>query len=56
MFVSMAFTAVELDEDTSITSLRGFAADQSALLGVLNFACDLGLVLLSVELEAQPAA
>ena len=51
----MMFTVVECDADTGTTSLRGFALDQAALLGVLNFACDLGMVLLSVELEAEPS-
>lgn len=54
MFGSMVFTTVELDKATGITSLRGFAVDQSALLGALNLGCDLGMVLLSVELELKP--
>jgi hypothetical protein len=48
----MMSTTVELDEATCTTSLRGFAADQAALMGVLNLAYDLGMVLLFVELEA----
>lgn len=49
----MLFTTVELDKVTGTTKLRGLAADQAALLGVLNFAYDLGMVVLSVELETQ---
>jgi hypothetical protein len=49
----MMFTTVELDEEKGTTSLRGLAMDQAALLGVLNFAYDLGMVLLLVELEPE---
>ena len=54
MLGAMMFTVVECDADTGTTSLRGLAVDQAALLGVLNSACDLGMVLLSVELEPEP--
>ena len=48
----MMSTCVELDEAAGTTSLRGIAVDQAALMGVLNLAYDLGMVLLFVELES----
>lgn len=50
---AMTFTDVDYDAAVGVTSLRGLVADQAALLGILNFAFDLGMVLLSVELEAD---
>lgn len=50
---AMTSTGVDYDADFSVTSLRVLEADQAALLGILNFAFDLGRVLLSVELEAE---
>ena len=53
MLGEMMGTTVEVDEQKGTLRLRGLAADQAALLGVLNIACDLGMVLLSVELETK---
>jgi hypothetical protein len=39
----------KLVEAFGVTTLWIRARDQAGLMGVLNFACDLGLVLLSVE-------
>jgi hypothetical protein len=45
-----------LFEAFGVTTLWIRARDQAGLMGVLNFAYDLGLVLLSVEYVAAPEA
>jgi hypothetical protein len=57
MFGDMTLTTERLDEKQCVTTLRGLVADQAALMGVLNLAYDLSLVLLLVECEpALPSA
>ena len=51
MFGDMTLTTERLDEKQCITTLNGLVADQAALMGVLNLAYDLSLVLLLVKCE-----
>ena len=51
MFGDMMLTTERLDEKQCVTTLSGLVADQAALMGVLNLAYDLSLVLLLVECE-----
>ena len=48
-YLEMAISIVQAPNDTHETILRGWLADQAALLGVLNNIYDMGYSLLSVE-------
>lgn len=59
MLGNMDLTTERLEDKPCVTTLSGRVADQAALMGVLNLAYDLGLVLLLVEREnplSSPAA
>ena len=43
--------SVTIEDKPCVTTLRGTVVDQAALMGVLNLAYDLGMVLLRVERE-----
>jgi hypothetical protein len=49
MLGHMQITTEESRGQSSVTTLCGPVADQAALMGVLNLAYDLGMVLLLVE-------
>ena len=49
MLGNMNLTTERLEDRPCITTLSGLVTDQAALMGVLNLAYDLGLVLLLVE-------
>jgi hypothetical protein len=51
----MTISATRLADGTTVTTLIGNLADQSALVGVLNTLHDLGLPLMSVERVAYKA-
>lgn len=51
MLGDMLLTTERLDDNRCITTLNGTVADQAALMGVLNLAYDLGMVLIWVERE-----
>ncbi len=51
MLGNMNLTTERLEDRPCITTLSGHVTDQAALMGVLNLAYDLGLVLLLVERE-----
>jgi hypothetical protein len=54
MLGDMLVTTERLDDNRCLTTLSGSVADQAALMGVLNLAYDLGMVLLWVEREPAP--
>lgn len=57
MLGNMNLTTERLEDRPCITTLSGLVTDQAALMGVLNLAYDLGLVLLLVEREnPRPSA
>jgi hypothetical protein len=51
MLGDMLLTTERLDDNQCLTTLSGSVVDQAALMGVLNLAYDLGMVLLWVERE-----
>ena len=51
MLGNMILTTERAEGKPCVTTLSGPVADQAALMGVLNLAYDLGLVLLLVERE-----
>ena len=53
MLGDMLVTTERPGDNSCITTLSGHLADQAALMGVLNLAYDLGMVLLLVERETH---
>jgi hypothetical protein len=52
MLGNMHIATEHVGDQQCITTLSGSVVDQAALMGVLNLAYDLGLVLLSVERQS----
>ena len=55
MLGNMKLTTERIEDRPCVTTLSGLVTDQAALMGVLNLAYDLGLVLLLVEREKSIA-
>ena len=51
MLGDMILTTEHTEDKPCVTTLSGTVVDQAALMGVLNLAYDLGMVLLRVERE-----